>query len=833
MVRALAINKLPKKVFVLLWDVVILRLLIPFSIPSVFSAYTFVKRSEPLREAISEVPATEMITQVAGNPVNTGVNIGANAGMGTEVVTQSSATGISTVMIVWIIGCLLCAAYFTVSYLRCHLEFQTSLPLRNEFTVRWLRCHRLKRTIQIRQSDRISAPLTYGIIKPVILMPKKTDWENRQQLEYVLLHEYTHICRFDTVTKLIATLALCIHWFNPFVWAMYILFNRDLELSCDESVVRRFGEKSKSVYARTLISMEEKRSGLTPLYNSFSRNAIEERITAIMRTRRITIGILIVSVLVIVAIVVPFATSAKDSEEGRLPADDTVTEQEHTENAPEETEIGMVSEAVTVTGTPLEMAKEVVAEQYTQMQDLGYVNWRIDGLSEKYVYGPNEEKGIGQMRVSVYQLEYAFLAENTNEAAIPENMTMDEEGWASQEYPNTYLCVVADGGALSYVVLAENDCVPGDDVFTEELESLLGVGPKTAEDYYAMVTYESAEKVEQFAAGIREDVLFKDWESLSEKLSYPIQIGGKAVQNSKEFLELDIDSRLNQAFVNAIAEESCREMFFNYQGIMMGETGQIWIASVDNGSGQWELKVIALNGLMEEISLESIMNRVASGIGLENAIGYEKGYIGLQKDALIKLCSSESGKYEAYGIISPEYGQRGILLNHIIDGDANWNYFDSDWGYGKGTPSLQETGDYEVLFSYCREDSSWSELYFDIYETGTMSVREIISESQEQLSETWLKAFAAAYFAADTEQIQKFLAASFAGDPEGYSGDGEDVQIHEIKGLEQTTECEVGETCEVSVEFKVSEEADYYTYLTVTVVKETGRWMVQDYGLEQ
>ena len=91
------------------------------------------------------------------------------------------------------------------------------------------------------------------------------------------------------MVKLIATLALCIHWFNPVVWAMYIFLNRDIELSCDESVVRQFGETSKSNYAKTLISMEEKKSGLIPLHNSFSRNAIEERITAIMKTKKMTI----------------------------------------------------------------------------------------------------------------------------------------------------------------------------------------------------------------------------------------------------------------------------------------------------------------------------------------------------------------------------------------------------------------------------------------------------------------------------------------------------------------------------------------------------------------
>ena len=393
-VRALAINQLPKKVFLLLWDVVLLRLLIPFSIPSVFSAYTFVKRSEPIREAITQAPTVGMIAQVTGASVN--------AGISSEVAVPSAVQRVSPLLIIWSIGFLLCVAFFAVSYVRCHREFQTSLPVKNEFTVRWLRRHRLKRRIQIRQLDRINAPLTYGILKPVILMPKKTDWENGQQLEYVLLHEYTHICRFDMVTKLIAALALCTHWFNPFVWAMYILFNRDIELSCDESVVRRFGENTKSFYAKTLITMEEKKSGLTPIYNSFSRNAIEERITAIMKTKRITIGILVASILVIVAIVILFATSAKNPEDEKQSMDENVAKQESIQDETEDMEIGMVSEVVTVTGTPLKMAKEVVSGHFAKIQENGYVNWRIDSLTEEYKYGPNEEQSLDHMRFRCY-----------------------------------------------------------------------------------------------------------------------------------------------------------------------------------------------------------------------------------------------------------------------------------------------------------------------------------------------------------------------------------------------------------------------------------------------
>lgn len=302
-IRRVAINKLPKRVFILLWEAVLLRLLIPFSIPSVLSAYSFVRNNIPTQKSLVESPAGNMVSQVVVGQID--INTGA------VEVLQNDKLGLSIWFVLWIAGALLCTVIFAITYLKCYLEFKTSMPVRNEFVINWLGKHRLKRSIQIRQSDKISAPLTYGIINPVILMPKKTDWENSQQLQYVLLHEYVHICRFDMAIKLIATFALCVHWFNPFVWWMYVLFNRDIELLCDAIVVQQFGEDSKSAYARTLISMEEKKSGLTPLCNNFSKNAIEERITAIMKTKKITIGALIFSVVIVITVVVLFATSAE------------------------------------------------------------------------------------------------------------------------------------------------------------------------------------------------------------------------------------------------------------------------------------------------------------------------------------------------------------------------------------------------------------------------------------------------------------------------------------------------------------------------------------------
>ena len=221
---------------------------------------------------------------------------------------------ISILSVIWLAGLLLCFGFFAVSYIKCYREFRFSLPVENDILEAWKEKHPLKRSLSIRQTETIAAPLSYGVIRPVILMPKNTEWKNIYQLRYVLEHEYVHIRRLDMLTKLIMIAAVCIHWFNPLVWVMYILFNRDLELSCDETVVRRFGMDIKSVYATALISMEEKKSGLTPLCNSFSKNAIEERIRAIMKIKKTSKFAVIISAVLVICVTGGFATSASSLE---------------------------------------------------------------------------------------------------------------------------------------------------------------------------------------------------------------------------------------------------------------------------------------------------------------------------------------------------------------------------------------------------------------------------------------------------------------------------------------------------------------------------------------
>jgi len=302
-IRALALHKLPKKTFLALWGVVLVRLLVPYSIPSAFSVYSLAGQLTSTENQTAAAPAAPAVPVL---PLE-GTAHGAAA-----IAPDPAIPVFDLWTAVWLLGVLGCGTFFAAAYFKCRREFQASLPVNNDYADRWLQTHRRRRPVTLRQSDRISAPLTYGVFRPVILMPKTTDWTDEEALAYVLAHEYVHICRFDAVTKLVLAFALCVHWFNPLVWIMYVLANRDIELSCDEAVIRGFGERTKSAYAMTLIRMEETKSGLSPQCNHFSKNAIEERIEAIMKYKKSSVFAVALAVVLVFGAATAFAAPRTD-----------------------------------------------------------------------------------------------------------------------------------------------------------------------------------------------------------------------------------------------------------------------------------------------------------------------------------------------------------------------------------------------------------------------------------------------------------------------------------------------------------------------------------------
>ncbi|RRD92520.1 M56 family metallopeptidase [Clostridiales bacterium COT073_COT-073] len=304
--RAVSIHKLPKKTFLFLWGLVFFRLLLPISIPSVFSIYSWIPQNKPyVSESANHLPRFSVTSDMVGNSIAT--NVGTQGFFG-------GSTSLWTVL--WLIGFSLCILYFITAYRRGMKKFKNALPLETAFIKEWKEKHPLKRTLSIQSSDQVSTPLSYGMFKPVILLPRNLDFENTEALNYILTHEYVHIRHFDILTKMLMILALSIHWFNPMVWVMYLLLNRDIELICDETVINLFGEKNKSSYAHILIDMEIQKAGLMPLCNNFSKNATQERIGAIMKMKKMTIFSLVLAGLLVVGVTMAFATSAQ-TKDGR------------------------------------------------------------------------------------------------------------------------------------------------------------------------------------------------------------------------------------------------------------------------------------------------------------------------------------------------------------------------------------------------------------------------------------------------------------------------------------------------------------------------------------
>lgn len=322
--RKFAANRLPKNTFLILWGIVMLKLLIPVSFSSQLSVYN----------ALPETPSHFMIISNSSefaeyNSENyTPVSSPSYSDEGTSsdytdefISPEPVKTQISVYDVITAIRIVGMSAFFTIfiiSYITGIRKFNQSLPLDDDFVCEYINENFLSkfRSVNVRISDQIKNPLTYGIFKPVILLPKDTDFTDRENLMYIITHEMVHIRRFDVLYKIILTFSVCVHWFNPLVWVMYYVANRDIELACDEAVVRKLGIEHGSSYAMTLILMEEKKKRRTlfnPAYSGFSRYAIQERVKSIMKIKKISVISIILAVVVILSVTVVFASSSTSS----------------------------------------------------------------------------------------------------------------------------------------------------------------------------------------------------------------------------------------------------------------------------------------------------------------------------------------------------------------------------------------------------------------------------------------------------------------------------------------------------------------------------------------
>jgi len=301
--RAVGIGRLPHKAFLVMWGAAAFRLLVPFTLPNAVLP-ALVPRA--VNDAAELTAPILPVTQIA-QAVQT---------FRTALAPVSAARGISVppgaappLTVVWLAGTAMCAVFFAVSYFRFMRKFKTATPVS-------VGLPRFRRRVRVRVSERVSSPLTYGVLRPVIILPSM-DSLDEATLRCVVAHEAVHIRRFDAAVKIFAAAVVCVHWFNPFVWLMFFLLNRDIEIACDERALRELGENRKTDYAGVLVRMEERKARFSPsLHAGFSRYAIEERIEMIMKTKKTSAVGVLLSALIIASASATCATGAATAQSG-------------------------------------------------------------------------------------------------------------------------------------------------------------------------------------------------------------------------------------------------------------------------------------------------------------------------------------------------------------------------------------------------------------------------------------------------------------------------------------------------------------------------------------
>lgn len=326
--RKLYLEKIPQKVILMLWNLIFLRLMLPFQIGIPLRFQRLVRGMDGL----SGMNRGQDVTRQMTNSImpSTGQNQMQRLSMGED--------GIHILYFVWVCGMASCFFCLGVKYVRMLRRFRTAIPITSSVLENWRGKYEWRRRISIRQSEYIDSPLAYGIWHPVILLPNQIDLEDEQSLFFVLEHEGVHIKHYDALRIVWMNLILCMHWFNPIVWLMGRFYTRDIELRCDEDVMQYMGSENRKNYAMTLISMEEKRVEVVPMFHNFCKDALEERIYAIMKKKRyskLSTTIVIMIMLVVFLTVSVSAETNTDSSTTKMQYL-TKTEQSKTDSKEDE-----------------------------------------------------------------------------------------------------------------------------------------------------------------------------------------------------------------------------------------------------------------------------------------------------------------------------------------------------------------------------------------------------------------------------------------------------------------------------------------------------------------
>lgn len=284
------LQKAPKAIRCILWALVGIRLISPFTFESVFS---LIPSAETVPEDI--MYAQEPVIHSGVSTLNSIVNPVLSESMAPTVGDSVDPMQVVTIVCanLWVVGMIAMVIYAFVSFLRIHKRVAVSMPLRDNIYL----------------CDYIGSPFILGVIRPKIYLPSTLE---EAHMFYVIAHEKAHLERRDHWWKPLGFALLTVYWFHPLIWLAYILLCRDIELACDERVIRRLGEPDKKSYSHALLSCSISRKMVTACPLAFGEVGVKERVRSVLHYKKPAFWIVVVAGIACIVVAVCFLTNPKE-----------------------------------------------------------------------------------------------------------------------------------------------------------------------------------------------------------------------------------------------------------------------------------------------------------------------------------------------------------------------------------------------------------------------------------------------------------------------------------------------------------------------------------------
>ena len=410
------VKRAPKRFRLLLWAVVGLRLVLPVSIES---ALSLVPSAQTLPEGVMYAAAPELNTGIAA--LNDAINPAFTAAFAPEPAASANPLQVllPVASVIWLAGAAVMLLWALVSWLRLRRRVAEAVRLEGNMF----------------ESERVASPFVLGLIRPRIYLPFGLDEGAREQ---VLTHERAHIARGDHVIKPIGWLILAVYWYNPLVWLAYALFCRDIELACDERVIRRLPVSGRADYSQALLDLSRPHHGVGACPLAFGESAVKGRVKSVLTYKRPAFWLIMLAAVLCIGAAVCFLTDPKAE------ADDSVRNDSHDYGIP------ITVTAVLPENFPeqvLEFAKGCAAQQAANMD---YLNISAAEITELASYSEAELTDGGVACLFKLGARYE-LAEPEN--VMPAGGMLIEGGWLTRADSggDRFMLLRRDGDNWSYV----------------------------------------------------------------------------------------------------------------------------------------------------------------------------------------------------------------------------------------------------------------------------------------------------------------------------------------------------------------------------------------------